>query len=117
MVFFGSSNGYVYALDADTGHEQWRFLSRNLVGTHSSLPAWCADTFNSQVASKLVFSADETQLYFGSYDFSLYAVDIFTGVQHWVFPTGGYVRLLLSSLLETSIQVLVPFAAPAPDIK
>jgi hypothetical protein len=31
-VFVGSNNGHVYAFDAETGVERWRFLAQNLVG-------------------------------------------------------------------------------------
>jgi outer membrane protein assembly factor BamB len=68
MVFFGSGDGHLYALDAVTGGLLWKFATGDVV--HSS-PAY-----------------DEGSLYFGSWDSYLYAVDAATGKKKWQFKTG-----------------------------
>lgn len=67
-VFFGSSDGHLYALNAQTGKKKWAFKTNGLI--HSS-PA----IYNGTV-------------YFGSWDTFLYAVDAKTGVLKWKFETG-----------------------------
>ena len=68
MVFFGSGDGNLYALDAETGALRWKFATGDVV--HAS-PAYDAGT-----------------LYFGSWDSYLYAVDAATGQKKWQFKTG-----------------------------
>lgn len=67
-VYFGSGDGAVYALDAATGRQLWRFATMNVV--HAS-PA---------VADGLV--------YIGSWDTYMYALDAATGAMKWKFKTG-----------------------------
>jgi len=68
MVFFGSGDGYVYALDAASGNLKWKFQTGDVV--HSS-PA---------VGGGIV--------YVGSWDTYFYAIDAVTGAQKWRFKTG-----------------------------
>jgi outer membrane protein assembly factor BamB len=68
VVFFGSSDGNVYALDAYSGALKWKFKTGDVV--HSS-PA----------------IADGT-LYIGSWDTYLYALDAAGGTEKWRFKTG-----------------------------
>jgi outer membrane protein assembly factor BamB len=67
-VYFGSSDGNIYALDANSGTVKWKFQTGDVV--HSS-PA----------------IADGT-LYIGSWDTYLYALDAATGKEKWRFKTG-----------------------------
>lgn len=67
IVYFGSSDGNLYALDAQTGKKVWAFKTNGLI--HSS-PA----LYNGNV-------------YFGSWDTFLYAVDAKTGDLKWKFET------------------------------
>lgn len=67
-VYFGSSDGNVYALDVYSGALKWKFKTGDIV--HSS-PA----------------IADGT-LYIGSWDTYLYALDAATGTEKWRFKTG-----------------------------
>lgn len=67
-VYFGSSDGNVYALDALSGALRWKFKTGDVV--HSS-PA----------------IADGT-VYIGSWDTHLYAIDAETGKEKWRFKTG-----------------------------
>ena len=71
-VFTGSSDGHVYAVDAATGAEKWRFKTKGDV--------WVAPA----VANGIV--------YFGSYDTHLYAVDADTGAEVWRYKTPYRIR-------------------------
>jgi eukaryotic-like serine/threonine-protein kinase len=67
-VYFGSSDGNVYSLDATTGDLRWKFHTGDVV--HSS-PA---------IANGV--------LYIGSWDTYLYALDAANGTEKWRFKTG-----------------------------
>src|SRR5882762_6725456 len=69
LIYFGSGDGNVYALDAASGALRWKFHTGNVV--HAS-PAVAAGT-----------------LYVGSWDSYLYALDAATGKQRWRFKTGA----------------------------
>jgi eukaryotic-like serine/threonine-protein kinase len=68
VVYFGSGDGNVYALDAETGRQKWRFKTGDVV--HAS-PA---------IANGVV--------YIGSWDSFFYAIDAATGKERWRFKTG-----------------------------
>jgi len=68
IVYFGSSDTNVYALDAATGALKWKFKTGDVV--HSS-PALTDGT-----------------LFIGSWDTYLYALDARTGREKWRFKTG-----------------------------
>ena len=69
VVYVGSKDGRLYALDAETGQEKWRFKTDGQV---YSSPA---------VAGGMV--------YIGSLDGRLYALDAETGQEKWSFKTGS----------------------------
>ena len=69
IVYFGSADGYLYALEVNTGQEQWKFKTDNFV-------------YSSPAVSNGV-------VYFGSCDRYFYALDINTGQEKWKFKTGG----------------------------
>jgi eukaryotic-like serine/threonine-protein kinase len=68
VVYFGSGDGNIYALDANSGALKWKFQTGDVV--HSS-PA----------------IADGT-LFIGSWDRYLYALDAASGKEKWRFKTG-----------------------------
>ena len=68
VVYFGSGDGNVYALDAATGALKWKFQTGDVV--HAS-PA---------IADGLVL--------IGSWDTYFYALDAETGAEKWKFKTG-----------------------------
>jgi outer membrane protein assembly factor BamB len=68
LVYFGSGDGSVYALDAVSGDLKWKFSTGDVV--HAS-PAY---------ADGVVF--------FGSWDSYFYAVDALTGKEKWRFHGG-----------------------------
>ena len=69
VLYFGSDDNNVYAVDASTGRQNWKFATRG--------PVPCTPA----VAGGLV--------YFGSYDGHFYAVEAQTGHLRWKFTTGG----------------------------
>jgi outer membrane protein assembly factor BamB len=68
VVYFGSSDGNVYALETSTGAVKWKFKTGDVV--HSS-PALVDGT-----------------LFIGSWDTYLYALDAASGKEKWRFKTG-----------------------------
>lgn len=69
VVYAGSHDGAMYALDAETGTTKWRFATKSAV------------TGSAAVSDGLV--------YFGSFDGAFYAVDAATGKAKWSFATAG----------------------------
>jgi len=68
MLYVGSGDGFLYALNADTGELRWKFETGDVV--HSS-PALVGGV-----------------IYFGSWDTYLYALDAKSGAEIWRFKTG-----------------------------
>ncbi len=68
-IYFGSGDGNVYALDAMTGNELWRFKTGDVV--HSS-PA-----------------VNDGMIFIGSWDRNMYALDASSGKEIWRFTTGS----------------------------
>jgi len=71
VVYFGSNDWYLYAVDTKTGEEKWKFETGRAV----SSPA-----------------LSDGMVYFGSDDKHVYAVDSKTGEEKWKFEAGGSVR-------------------------
>ncbi|MEE1806534.1 serine/threonine-protein kinase [Streptomyces sp. BE133] len=69
VVYVGSTDGSVYALDAATGERKWAYPTGNKV---EGVPT---------VAGGVV--------YVGSTDGSVYALDAATGERKWAYPTGN----------------------------
>lgn len=67
-VYFGSGDGYLYALDAASGELKWKFKTGDVI--HAS-PAYA-----------------DGVLYVGSWDSFFYAVDAATGKEKWRFHGG-----------------------------
>jgi outer membrane protein assembly factor BamB len=72
VVYVGSGDYNLYALDAITGVKKWSYPTGGFI--YYSSPA---------VANGVV--------YVGSMDNNLYALDAMTGVKKWSYPTGGYI--------------------------
>jgi len=68
-LYFGSANGIVYALDAETGDSLWNFPTKDKIW---STPAIEGDT-----------------LFIGSFDNKFYALDAADGSKKWEFETEG----------------------------
>ncbi len=69
VLYFGSGDGNVYAVDAETGVQKWMSPTR---GAIDSTPA-----------------VDQGVVFVVSYDGGLYAFDTASGKQRWRFDTGG----------------------------
>ncbi|MDB5151552.1 MAG: afsK [Mucilaginibacter sp.] len=68
-LYFGSSDGNLYALNAFTGKRKWAFKTGGLIHTSPALY--------------------QGKIYFGSWDRFFYAIDAKTGKLHWKFETGN----------------------------
>jgi len=96
LVFFGSFDGYFYAVDARTGLEKWKFQTGGekrfeAAGLFGLKPAniMMSDPWDTFLSSPVV---DDSTVFFGSGDGSLYALDIENGRLKWKFDTGGVVH-------------------------
>ncbi len=69
IIFIGSEDGYLYAIEENSGNLKWKFKTNGAI--HSSPSIY------------------ENTIYFGSFDGYYYAVDTKTGNQIWKFRTGG----------------------------
>lgn len=74
MVFFGSGDGGLYAVDASTGKQVWVMKTGGAVNSSPAL------------------SLDGSSVYVGSEDGSLYALASSTGALLWTFKTGAAVE-------------------------
>ncbi len=90
VLYIGSSDHFLYALDAGTGALKWKFET---AGRITSSPA---------VSEGLVF--------FGSFDSNFYAVDAATGKLKWEFKTAGERRFA-----ATHLHGAEPAAETMPD--
>jgi len=90
LVYVGSMDQNLYALDRETGKAKWTFKTESAV---ASSPA---------VSGGLV--------YFGSYDGNFYAVDAASGQQKWKFETGGERRFA-----HKGLHGLQPSGEAKPD--
>ena len=96
LVYFGSYDGNFYAVDTATGKLRWKFRNageRRFAATHlhGSLPAGesMPDPFDVYLSSPVVFGGN---VYFGSGDGNIYALDAGTGALKWKFQTGDVVH-------------------------
>lgn len=90
MIYVGSTDCNVYAIDAGSGAQKWKFETKGWV-----------------VSSPAV---DSGTVYVESYDGNLYAVDTKTGQLKWKFATAGE-----RHYTGTHIHYLQPAAEAMPD--
>jgi eukaryotic-like serine/threonine-protein kinase len=116
-VYFGSGDGNVYALQADSGALRWKFHTGNVVHASPALAQgvvyvgswdsyfyaldaasgaqrWRFKTgedpdINNQVGIQSSAVIADGTVYFGCRDSNLYALDAKTGVKRWVFDNKG----------------------------
>jgi len=117
LVYFGSSDGDVYALDAASGVLKWKFKTANVVHASpavadgavyvgswdsyfyaldavSGKERWRFKTgedpdIHNQVGIQSSASVGDGMVYFGCRDSHLYALDEATGTMRWSIPTHG----------------------------
>ena len=96
LVFFGSADGAVYALDAARGTLRWRFATRGerrfaARGIHGMEPRdqLMADPFDVFASSPAVALGT---VFIGSGAGRIYALDERTGTQRWALRTGDVVH-------------------------
>lgn len=90
-VYVGSSDGYIYALNANNGSVKWKFKTNGSV--HSS------PTLHNGV------------LYIGGWDTYLYAINAKTGKELWKFKTGGQMAMSGIQASPTIANGVVYFGA------
>jgi outer membrane protein assembly factor BamB len=90
VVYVGSNDGKLYAIDQQTGSEKWHFT------TQARIPS------SPAVANGLV--------YFGSYDGNFYAVNLATGKLQWKFSNTGERRYA-----ATHLHGSLPVGETMPD--
>lgn len=90
VVYVGSNDGNLYAVEAESGKLKWKFAAKSRV---PSTPA---------VSGGVV--------YFGAYDGVFYALDASSGTVKWKFQTGGEHRFTASHL-----HGVQPAAETMPD--
>jgi len=90
VIYVGSTDHNLYAVDAESGAMKWKFKTESRV---TSSPAVSAGV-----------------VYFGSYDGNFYAVDAASGTVKWKFQTGGEHRFTAKHLHGS-----LPAAEAMPD--
>ncbi len=111
VVYVGSEDTYLYALDVQSGAEKWKFQTGGPIGSSPAISGgvvyfgsedgylyavdiqsgkekWKFQTGGPIGSSPAVSGG---VVYFGGFDHYLYAVDIQTGAEKWKFQTGGIV--------------------------
>ena len=109
VVYAGSVDTLLYALDARSGYILWRFrMTKATISTpcivenylftgsvdnniycieiHSAKEVWSFPTDNQVTGSPIIY---KDSLYIGSVDGSIYCLEYRTGRLRWKFPTGG----------------------------
>ena len=81
MLYVGSRDNHLYAVDAASGKKKWSFATKQAV------------------VSGPAVSSDGSTVYVGSLDSSLYAIDAASGKQKWSLATGG--RILSNPALSS----------------
>ncbi len=85
VVYFGSSDGYLYAVNADSGTLKWKFKTNGIIHTNPAIK-------NGTV-------------YIGSWDTWLYAIDAQTGKEKWKFKTQDQPEVHLLEGIQASPAV------------
>ena len=117
LVYFGSGDGNIYALDAASGALRWKFHTGNVVHASPAVAngilyvgSWDSyfyaldastgkevwrfktgvdPTINNQVGISSSAVVADGVVYFGCRDSHLYALDAAKGTQRWAYPTDG----------------------------
>jgi outer membrane protein assembly factor BamB len=111
MVYFGSTDYKLYAIDASTGEEQWVFQAGSWIDSSPAVvdgivyfgsndgKLYAVDAkngsklwdFETSYAIRSSPAIVNGMVIFGSNDYSVYALNAKTGKKMWRFKTNGYV--------------------------
>ena len=116
-LYFGSFDGYLYAIDADSGAEKFRFLAGDIIDSSPAIDetnvyfaswnnnVYCLDKTSGDLKWTYEMNSssqdDHRQssplinngvLYIGGYDGTVYALDSKSGDSIWKFTTNGAIR-------------------------
>ena len=72
VLYVGSADGHLYAIDTDSGQQRWRFKT------------------GGKIRSTPIVA--QNRVHFGSWDGHVYALDAGTGSQLWRFDTGSIIQ-------------------------
>jgi outer membrane protein assembly factor BamB len=81
VVYVGSADGALYAVNAKDGKTVWSFKTENKI---LGAPNWVHGPDGPDGKSKWVLA--------GSYDYKLYCFDAATGKTNWTYETGNYIN-------------------------
>ena len=87
VLFFGSDDGHVYAVDSASGRQRWKFRTGGPVAASPALAGG--------------------RVFVGSYDGRFYALDARTGELLWKFNTGGGVKISVLGPLRARLDYRV----------
>ncbi len=111
VIYFGSEDGYLYAVESSDGTQKWRYQTSGAIISSPAIDAsgtvyvgsldgyvyavkkdgtlaWKYDT-HSRIGSSPSIS-NET-VYVGNESGNLYAIDVSNGKLKWTYKTGGYI--------------------------
>ena len=117
VLYFGSGDGHIYALDAASGALNWKFKTGDVVHASPAIASgtvfvgsWDSNFYaldaatgkekwrfktgddpdiHNQVGIQSSAAVVDGVVYFGCRDSNLYALDAATGQKKWAFPTNG----------------------------
>lgn len=104
VVYLGSFDGAVYALDARTGGQKWRFQTGEGLTSGPEIIVSRSSKLEDQISAALAAQKKQKKgkreihgtpvirnetVYIGSMDHNFYALATETGELRWSFPTGG----------------------------
>ncbi|WP_083965028.1 outer membrane protein assembly factor BamB family protein [Thermococcus sp. PK] len=112
VLYFGSADYHVYALDSLTGELKWKFKTNGRIDTSPAL--WNSTVYVASLDGNLyaldaktgnlkwkfesvgqILSSPVVEyglVFFGATDGSVYALNATTGQEEWVFKTGGKIE-------------------------
>ena len=99
-IYFGSFDGYYYALDFTTGKQKWKFKTGGEKQNGDTsywgmkpVGMYMKDLWDFFLSSPIVDkSGEDVNVYFGSSDGNLYAVNAKDGSVKWKFNTNGSIH-------------------------
>lgn len=136
VVYFGSRDYHLYALDAETGQIKWTFKAGSWIESSPSVvdgvvyfgsndgKMYAVDAatgqkiwdFQTPYALKSTPAIAGNKVFFGSDDYFIYALDIKTGHKVWDYPTDSHVMsspVIANGILYVGSQDMACYAIDA----